>query len=82
MVGFQGEFLHTENLEEARLLVIGGQGFMPVEGAKQDGTFGSSVSRIPLYRGGEHGKGCEYDCGSDRCGTFQNRAASSLRCGL
>lgn len=53
VVGFQGEFLYTENLEEARLLVIGGQGFMPVEGAKQAGNFGSSISRIPLYRGGE-----------------------------
>lgn len=37
MVGFQGDFLYTENLEEARLLVIGGQGFMPVEGASQSG---------------------------------------------
>lgn len=53
VVGFQGEFLYAENLEEARLLVIGGQGFMPVEGAKQAGNVGSSISRIPLYRGGE-----------------------------
>lgn len=53
VVGFQGEFLYAENLEEARLLVIGGQGFMPVEGAKQARNFGSSISRIPLYRGEE-----------------------------
>ncbi len=53
VVGFQGEFLYAENLEEARLLVIGGKGFMPVEGAKQAGNFGSSISRIPLYRCGE-----------------------------
>ena len=53
VVGFQGEFLYAENLEEARLLVIGGQGFMPVEGAKQAGTFGSPISRIPLCRGEE-----------------------------
>lgn len=53
VVGFQGEFLYAENLEEARLLVIGGQGFMPVEGAKQAGSFGPSISRIPLFRGGE-----------------------------
>ena len=53
VVGFQGEFLYAENLEEARLLVIGGQGFMPVEGAKQAGNFGSSISRIPLCRGKE-----------------------------
>ena len=53
MVGFHGEYLYAENLEEARLLVIGGQGFMPVEGAKQAGTFGSPISRIPLCRGEE-----------------------------
>lgn len=51
VVGFQGEFLYAENLEEARFLVIGGQGFMPVEGVKQAGNFGSSISRIPLCRG-------------------------------
>lgn len=53
IVGLQGEFLHVENLEEARLLVISGQGFMPVEGAAQAESFGASVSRIPLCRGGE-----------------------------
>lgn len=53
VVGFQGEFLYAENLEEARLQVISGRGFMPAEGAKQAGNFGTSISRIPLYRGGE-----------------------------
>lgn len=53
VVGFQGDFLYAENLEEARLLVIGGQGFMPVEGAKQSGSFGLSIRRIPLCRGEE-----------------------------
>lgn len=51
VVGFQGDFLYAENLEEARLMVIGGQGFMPVEGAKRAEKFDSSISRIPLYRG-------------------------------
>lgn len=51
VVGFQGDFLYAENLEEARLLVIGGQGFMPVEGVKRAENFGSSISRIPLFRG-------------------------------
>ena len=32
VVGFQGEFLYAENLEEARLMVIGRKGFFPVEG--------------------------------------------------
>ena len=51
VVGFQGDFLYAENLEEARLLVIGGQGFMPVEGVKKPESFGSSIRRIPLFRG-------------------------------
>ena len=51
VVGFQGDFLYAENLEEARLMVIGGQGFMPVEGAKRAEKIDSSISRIPLYRG-------------------------------
>lgn len=51
VVGFQGDFLYAENLEEARLMVIGGQGFMPVEGANRAEIFDSSISRIPLYRG-------------------------------
>lgn len=53
VIGFGGEFLYAENLEEARLLVIGGQGFMPVEGARQAENFRSSICRIPLYRGEE-----------------------------
>lgn len=51
IVGFQGDFLYAENLEEARLLVIGGQGFMPVEGARQAENVGSIITRIPLFRG-------------------------------
>lgn len=51
VVGFPGEYLFAENLEEARLMVIGRQGFMPVEGAKREENFGSSISRIPLFRG-------------------------------
>ncbi len=53
VIGFQGDFLYAENLEEARLLVIGGQGFMPVEGVKRAENFGSSISRVPLFRGKE-----------------------------
>ncbi len=53
VIGFQGDFLYAEDLEEARLQVISGQGFMPVEGAKRAGAFGSSISRIPLCRGEE-----------------------------
>ena len=33
-------------------MVIGGQGFMPVEGVNRAENFGSSISRIPLFRDG------------------------------
>lgn len=50
VLGFQGEFLYAENLEEARLLVISGQGFLPVGGNCQSFNPEASVRRIPLYR--------------------------------
>ena len=52
IVGIGGEFLFAENLEEARLMVIGGRGFMPVEGGGQALQFGAGLNRIPLLRGG------------------------------
>lgn len=51
VIGFQGDFLYAENLEEARLLVISGQGFMPVESNDQFMNFGNSLCRVPLYCG-------------------------------
>ena len=53
VVGFHGEFLYAENLEEARLMVIGRKGFLPVEGTGQAAPAGTSMVRIPLVRGGE-----------------------------
>ncbi len=52
VVGFPGEFLYAENLEEARLMVIGHKGFLPVEGADVP-TAEPSVVRIPLMKGNE-----------------------------
>lgn len=51
VIGLQGEFVYAENLEEARLRIISGQGFMPVEGNAQPVNFGTSICRIPLFRG-------------------------------
>lgn len=51
VIGLQGDFLYAENLEEARLLVVSGQGFLPAEGggaAEPEGTV-----RLPLCRGEE-----------------------------
>lgn len=53
VVGFHGEFLYAENLEEARLMVIGRKGFLPAEGAEQAAPAGTSIVRIPLVRGEE-----------------------------
>ncbi len=51
IVGFLGDFLYAGNLEEARLMVVTGKGFMPVEGAENAPSFGAAIRRIPLYRG-------------------------------
>lgn len=52
VVGFQGEFLFAEDLEEAHLLVIGRRGFLPLDnGAEQ--TAESALVYLPLVRGGE-----------------------------
>ena len=53
VVGFHGEFLYAENLEEARLMVIGRKGFLPVEGTGQAAPVGTSIVRIPLTRSEE-----------------------------
>lgn len=53
IIGIQGEILYAENLEEARMMVISGQGFLPVEGSSQTMTFGASIRRVPLCRGEE-----------------------------
>lgn len=52
VVGFRGEFLYAGNLEEARLMVIGRKGFLPVEGSGEAPS-GLAVVRIPLVRGEE-----------------------------
>lgn len=53
IVGIQSEFLYAENLEEARLMVIGRKGFLPVEGDASNQNMGTSIVRIPLLRGNE-----------------------------
>ncbi len=48
VIGFPGEFLHAETLEEARLMVIGRKGFLPAEGTGKDMPTAASIVRIPL----------------------------------
>lgn len=49
IMGIQSDFLYAENLEEARLMVIGRKGFLLAEGGGAVPP-GLSVSRIPLVR--------------------------------
>lgn len=53
IVGIKGDFLFAENLEEARLLVIGGKGFMPIEGGENEPRFAAALRRILLTRKGK-----------------------------
>ncbi len=53
IVGIKGDFLFAENLEEARLLVIGGKGFMPIEGGERVPGVTAPLGRILLTRKGK-----------------------------
>lgn len=52
VVGFQGEFLFADTLDEARLLVLEGRGFLPLEGGALPEHFRQALCRVPLERGG------------------------------
>lgn len=49
-LGFQGNFIFAENLEEGRILVAGNKGFMPVEGSKKFMQTGIPIRRVPLVQ--------------------------------
>ena len=53
VVGIRSEIIYAENLEEARMMVAGRKGFLPVEGVASAPTAGISIVRIPLMRGNE-----------------------------
>lgn len=46
--GFQGDFLFADSIEEARLMVVQNNGFMPVDEGPE--LLGNATTRIPLYR--------------------------------
>ena len=52
VLGIQSDFQFAENIEEARLLVVGGKGFMPIEGGAQELGSAASLSRVLLTRRG------------------------------
>ena len=52
VVGFRGEFLFAENLQEARVMVVANKGVMPIELSGSEPYFGSAMKRVPLLRKG------------------------------
>lgn len=52
VVGIQGDFQFAENLEDARLLVVGGKGFMPIEGGVHEAESAAALGRVRLTRRG------------------------------
>ncbi len=53
IVGLEGEFLFAENLEQARLMVVGRKGYLPVEGIPSSHAVAAPLHRIPLLRSGK-----------------------------
>ena len=52
VIGLRGEFLFADTIQEARLKIITGQGYMPVDVIGRQAWFDTAVSRIPLLRNG------------------------------
>ena len=52
ILGFSGNFLYSYSMEEARMSVLAGKGFLPVEG-RYDNTMPGMLARVPLYRRGK-----------------------------
>ncbi len=53
IIGLQGEFLFADTIQEARLKIVTGQGYMPVDVIGEQTWFDTTVFRIPLMRTGE-----------------------------
>ena len=50
ILGFTSDFIFAESQEEARLMVIGNRGFLPVEAVGKLPEVSRMIRRIPLYR--------------------------------
>ena len=53
IIGLHGEFLFADTIQEARLKIVTGQGYMPVDVIGEQARFDTTVFRIPLVRNGE-----------------------------
>ena len=54
IIGLHGEFLFADTIQEARLKIVTGQGYMPVDVIGKQTWFDTTVCRIPLVRNGEN----------------------------
>ena len=52
IVGFKGEFLFAETIQEARVMVVSNRGVLPMEGRQSEAFYGATLKRILLLRGG------------------------------
>lgn len=50
IIGLHGDFLFADTIQEARLKIITGQGYLPVDVIGEQVWFDTTVSRIPLIR--------------------------------
>lgn len=53
IIGLQGNFLFADSIKEARLKILTGQGYMPVDIIKEQTYDDTTVKRIPLTRNGQ-----------------------------
>ena len=53
VIGIKGDFLFADSIQEGRLKIITGQGYMPVDVIGDPAWFDVSLDRIPLVRNGK-----------------------------
>lgn len=53
IIGIKGDFLFADSIQEARLKIITGQGYMPVDIIGNQTWFDTTITRIPLVRNGK-----------------------------
>ena len=76
--GFRGDFLFADSVEEARLMAVQNNGFMPVDNDSE--PTGNTTTRIPLFRGGHPMK--RHYCAfwkTDNSGSYVEKFAEILK---
>ena len=53
IVGLKGDYIFAGSVQEARMKIVTGQGYMPVDVIGEQKWFDTAVSRIPLVRNSE-----------------------------